>query len=192
MSRKSKRDLIIEANMPVVKRLARQLAPKFPFAAIEDLEGAGYVGLVEAANRVAPKQRSKANAFVWFRIHGAIIDANKRKQFQESQHRSLEDNLAFSAATLANSMKSSGSFGQGRDPVDARVLPDQLAEQAELRRTVELLVSELPVDVAKLMRRVMSGLSVSAAARSLGMSPAWGRARLAEARDRIGAGVILR
>jgi RNA polymerase sigma factor (sigma-70 family) len=171
----------IEKHRGMVERIAKQVHGMFPAVPLEDLCGAGYVGLCTAADRLDPQQQHKFERYAWFVIRGAIIDAHKRQAFREEIHESLGQALP------------TEGMGAYQDFVrDKRPLPDELAAREQMQRTMELLISELPVDVAKLMRAVMAGSSVNEAARQCGKSPAWGRARLAEAKDRIGAGVILR
>jgi RNA polymerase sigma factor (sigma-70 family) len=175
------RDARITEHMPLVERIARQVAPKFPRQIpIEDMVQSGCVGLVVAADRFDASRQQDFARYAWFVVRGAIIDAHKRKAYREEQHDSLEglqERMGFMPAALTR---------------DTGPLPDELAEREEKVRTVALLIAELPEAEGKLMRAVMAGASVPEAARALGRSPAWGRARLAEARDRIGAGVLLR
>lgn len=170
----------IVEHMPLVDKVARQTAYMFPQVSLEDLVSAGYVGLVDAANRIDPERQIKFEAYAWWRIRGAIIDAHKRRQYQEAQHQSLEaisERAGYTPPALL---------------IDHGPSPEQLADRAQQIRTVNMLLAELPRLEADLMRGVMSGMSVSAAARAVGMSSCWGRARFAEARDRLGAGMILR
>lgn len=180
MFRRWHREREIIAYMPQVNKLARQLrAQMFPFASVEDLVSAGTVGLLEAAQRYEPDQGSFA-PFAYWRTRGAMIDAHKRQAYREEQHDSIEDihdRLGYLPAEIAQ---------------DNRPLPDAQAERSEMERAVQVLISELPELEASLMRLVMEGSSVPEAARKLGRSPAWGRARLAAARDRVGAGMVLR
>lgn len=166
--------------MDIVERVARQVAPMFArHIPIEDLISSGYVGLCVAADRYQPG-RGKFAAFAWFHVRGAIIDAHKRQAYREEQNTSIDgirERLGFLPADLAR---------------DERPLPDELAQTKELERSIHALVDMLPEQEAALFRAVMGGASVPAAARALGRSPAWGRARMAAARGRVGAGVMLR
>ena len=185
MTRRAMHQMIV-AYMPLVHSEAIKLRPKFPQVALEDLRSAGYVGLCQAASRLDPQRLTYFGPFARYRIRGAIIDANKRQQYREAQHVSLD--------TVA-----SNYYGEDllrvdhpNDLPDATPLPDAQAEQSEREQAVALLISELPAQESALMRALMAGMSVTDASKALGMSRAWGRARMAEMRDRIGAGMILR
>ena len=167
--------------MPMVTRIAKQLAPKLPRQIpLEDLIQAGMVGLCLAADHFDATVQSDFERYAWFRVRGSIIDAHKRRAYREELHQSLEgmqERLGFLPADIQR---------------DHAPLPDEIAEQNEMARTVALLISELPVLEQQLFRCVMAGASPGTAARSVGRSPAWGRARLAAVRSRVGAGIVLR
>jgi DNA-binding NarL/FixJ family response regulator len=54
-----------------------------------------------------------------------------------------------------------------------------------------MLISELPELEQRLIQAIMAGVPVKEIARQCGRSPAWVHARLAEAKKRIGAGIVL-
>ncbi len=174
------RDRRIEQHLHMVRTIARQVAHMLPpRVPLDDLISAGHVGLCTAAERYSP-ERGEFVRYAWFVIRGAIIDSCKRRRYREELHESVEgmrERLGYMPGALV------------RDPGPS---PEVLAEREQAVQAVRLLISELPREEAELMRAVMGGASVSAAARSLGRSPAWGRAKLAEARDRVGAGMMLR
>lgn len=175
------RDARITSHMDLVERIARQVQGMFArHIPHEDLVSAGYVGLCVAADRFDPARNKDFARYAYFVVRGAIIDAHKRQAYREEQHDSLQG------------MQERLGYLPSRVVRDDSPLPDERAAQSEAERAVAMLIRELPPADAELMRLVMQGSSVSEAARSLGRSPAWGRARLAEARDRVGAGMVLR
>jgi RNA polymerase sigma factor for flagellar operon FliA len=67
--------LWVEQCLPRVQHMARVLAPKMPHASQEELESAGYEGLVQAALRYEPESGVPFGAFAHYRVRGAMIDA---------------------------------------------------------------------------------------------------------------------
>lgn len=167
--------------MPLVERLAQEVRPMFArHIPLEDLVHAGVLGAIKAVDRYDPGKGQKLEAYAWFVIRGAIIDAHKRRAYREEQHVSID-------AVRERIGCEPSSWLRDRGP-----LPDELADKAQRAATVQMLIAELPDHEAQLMRLVMDGSSVNQAAVAVGRSSAWGRAKLAEARDRIGAGLVLR
>lgn len=65
----------IEKYVYLVKKVAAKLKQSLPPQVdIGDLEGAGYLGLLDAANRFDPKRGVKFETFSMPRIRGAILD----------------------------------------------------------------------------------------------------------------------
>ncbi|MCW1930248.1 MAG: sigma-70 family RNA polymerase sigma factor [Candidatus Kerfeldbacteria bacterium] len=70
----SQKELIMQ-YMPLVKKIAKMYIRRLPeHVHIEDLISAGYVGLVEAAERYRPEHGSNFATFATWRIRGAMID----------------------------------------------------------------------------------------------------------------------
>ncbi len=61
--------------VPIIRSLAMRLARRLPpHVLIEDLVGAGFVGLVEAYSRYEPALRDRFDAYALVRIRGAMLD----------------------------------------------------------------------------------------------------------------------
>jgi RNA polymerase sigma factor FliA len=67
--------LVIE-HVPVVRFIARQIHKRLPqHVPIEDLYGAGVVGLLEALDRFIPSKQVEFRSYAQFRIRGSILDS---------------------------------------------------------------------------------------------------------------------
>ncbi len=72
---KEQRDELTTQFLPLVKRIASSVSKKAPSSvAIEDLIGAGMLGLVDAASRYDPERAKQFRSFAEARIRGAMID----------------------------------------------------------------------------------------------------------------------
>lgn len=129
-----KRDLLIEYYMPLVYQTAERMAGKLPpFIDVQDLIGAGTLGLIDAVNRFEPERGIKFSTYCCMRIGGAIIDELRRLDWAPRLVRSRVNQLertrdAFEAA-------------QGRPPTD-----EELAQALEMTpEEFELLIKETQV-----------------------------------------------
>ena len=78
----STRDDRIAALLPMVRRIAARIARRLPdHVQIEDLVGAGLVGLTEAASRFDPDREERFVGYATMRIRGAILDELRRSDF---------------------------------------------------------------------------------------------------------------
>ncbi len=72
---REEREEITKDYLPLVKRIAVSVSRKAPASvAIEDLIGAGMLGLVDAASRYDPARAEQFRAFAEARVRGAMID----------------------------------------------------------------------------------------------------------------------
>ena len=76
---KTRRDQLILAHLPLVKHAIGRLLGRLPSGVdAENLESAGVLGLVEAANRFDPERGVKFETFAYLRIRGAVVDEMRR------------------------------------------------------------------------------------------------------------------
>ncbi|MGH8980138.1 MAG: sigma-70 family RNA polymerase sigma factor [Acidimicrobiales bacterium] len=69
------RERLVHLYYPLVKHVARNLAPTFfRHAAVDDLEGYGAVGLIDAIDRYDPNRGVQFSTFAVHRIRGAVYD----------------------------------------------------------------------------------------------------------------------
>ena len=67
---------IVTAFLPVVRRMARRMHARLPPGVdVDDLVGAGLLGLLEAAARFEPGRGVPFGSFARHRIQGAMVDA---------------------------------------------------------------------------------------------------------------------
>jgi RNA polymerase sigma factor (sigma-70 family) len=171
--RRWRREREILALMPMVDRIARDVRWMFaPHLELSDLTQAGNLGLVRAANAFEPAKAGSAGfeSYAYFRVRGAIIDAHKRRAYREEANISLQ---AFG--------KDDGWLPPALD-TDPRPLPDAIAARDQIRRRLQEAVDDLPEIEGRVLRAQLDGQPVRAVAHEIGMSPAWTRTKLAEAK----------
>ena len=73
------RDQLITEHLPLVRHILGRIGPRLPNAVDqENLEGAGILGLVEAAQHFDPVRGVTFKTFAYRRIRGAIFDELRR------------------------------------------------------------------------------------------------------------------
>lgn len=163
--------------LPMVDRVAKDL--RWMFARhldLRDLTQAGTVGLVKAANAFEPGKASTAGfePFAYFRVRGAIIDSQKRRTYREEANVSLQALASAHDGWLPPSLDTDGA-----------PLPDELAEDAEIRRKLENAIQSLPKTEQTVLRSKLAGHPLATTARAVGRSMTWTRAKLQEAETMV-------
>ena len=80
----------VESHAELVTRIARRLKRRLPVLSFDELESIGNEALVQAAMRYDPKSAASFSTFAHYRIHGAMIDAaRKRTPARRKQKRAL-------------------------------------------------------------------------------------------------------
>jgi RNA polymerase sigma factor for flagellar operon FliA len=75
----NQRQQLILTHLSLVRHIIGRLKVKFPRGTdLENLEAAGVLGLVEAANRFDPQRGSRFETFAYLRIRGAVFDELRR------------------------------------------------------------------------------------------------------------------
>ena len=70
-----KRNELAKSYLPIVRKIAMGLSNKAPpSVSMDDLIGAGLIGLMDAASRYDPERKEQFGAFVATRVRGAMID----------------------------------------------------------------------------------------------------------------------
>jgi RNA polymerase sigma factor for flagellar operon FliA len=73
------RNELIESHLNVVRHILGKLVAQLPPGVdVENLESAGTLGLVEAANKFDPERGVKFETYAYTRIRGAILDELRR------------------------------------------------------------------------------------------------------------------
>jgi RNA polymerase sigma factor for flagellar operon FliA len=79
LSAQSQREELILGNLSLVRHILGRLAARLPRGVdMDNLEAAGVLGLVEAANRYEPERGINFKTFAYTRIRGAIYDELRR------------------------------------------------------------------------------------------------------------------
>jgi RNA polymerase sigma factor for flagellar operon FliA len=75
----NQRQQLILTHLSLVRHIIGRLKAKFPRGMdLENLEAAGVLGLVEAANRFDPQRGIRFETFAYLRIRGAVFDELRR------------------------------------------------------------------------------------------------------------------
>jgi RNA polymerase sigma factor for flagellar operon FliA len=76
---KARRDELIVRTLPLVRHVVGRILARLPAGVdTENLESAGTLGLVEAANRFDPERGIKFETYAYTRIRGAVLDELRR------------------------------------------------------------------------------------------------------------------
>jgi RNA polymerase sigma factor for flagellar operon FliA len=137
-------------NMPLVKRLARMVAARVPSrVSLDDLVGAGMLGLVLAADRFDGVRGVPFETFARWRIHGALLDFLRG-----------EDPLTREARRRLRESQRSGTEGGEPQFLDVDAIADRLsldtpqaydATDALARIRLRKIVGALPENDRKLL-----------------------------------------
>jgi RNA polymerase sigma factor (sigma-70 family) len=146
-----------------------------PHLDLRDLTQAGAVGLVSAADTYHPTRGDFA-PYAYFRIRGAIIDSQKRRTYREEGHVSLQAIAEAHDGWLPPELDT-----------DPAALADAIAEREEIHRILANAIARLPELEQRVLRGHLDGQSLAVTAKSMGRSLTWTRAKLAEAREAVGA-----
>jgi RNA polymerase sigma factor for flagellar operon FliA len=91
----------VEAHLPLVWRVARQMARRLPATiAAEDLVGAGTLGLIGALSRYESARCERFSAYAEFRIRGAILDQLREMDWMPRTLRTKRKRLDAASAKL--------------------------------------------------------------------------------------------
>lgn len=182
-----RRERLILDHLPMAARIARSVAHLFAqHLDIRDLEQAGCLGLVQAADRYRSED-GPFTRFAYFRVRGAIIDQQKRRAYREELHYSVDEWLEHDNEGEASSRDTFLQGQIGRYLRDRGPLPDDLAGRRQrvtrLRRALDLL----PDDEREIAIRALKGELAAQIAATFGHSPNWARVRLNAARVKLAA-----
>lgn len=70
------RDEVLLENLPMVRFIARRIHERLPqHVNLDDLVGAGILGLIDAASKFDPVKNTQFRTYAQFRVRGAIMDS---------------------------------------------------------------------------------------------------------------------
>ncbi len=167
--RRWKREAAIKERMAEVEVIARRESRRFvSHLDLHDLVQAGCVGLVDAANKYHP-DRGKFEAYAYFRIKGAVIDANKRRAYREELNVSIQE---FSDSR-------DGWLPPHLDRCTAP-LPDAVMEREQALRRVQEATAGLSRKDQRLLQAWSDGATVREQCKVSGLNQSQTRDRVVE------------
>jgi RNA polymerase sigma factor (sigma-70 family) len=88
---RARRDRLALEHLDWARGIARHVSTTLPtWFAYEDLAGAAEIGLLQAAERWNPSHGVPFRAFAARRVHGACMDAVRRREYRERGHQTIE------------------------------------------------------------------------------------------------------
>lgn len=175
LAEQTRRNELIESHVGLVRHILGKLLTQLPSGVdAENLESAGVLGLVEAANKFDPDRGIKFETYAYTRVRGAILD-ELRRNCPLPQHvlekaaliraatQSLPAGASIDEVALASGLTRDQvvdcltamrltrveSWEREGDPLGTRVAdhadgPEALAEKAELKRLLAEAIAALP------------------------------------------------
>ncbi|MCB9554930.1 MAG: RNA polymerase sigma factor FliA [Deltaproteobacteria bacterium] len=99
------RNTLAKKLIPLVHEVAGQVARRVPsHVALEDLVGAGMLGLVGAINRYDPERSDTFKGYAEFRIRGEIMDELRRRDIMSRDARIESKKLQRTIQELSNTL----------------------------------------------------------------------------------------
>jgi RNA polymerase sigma factor (sigma-70 family) len=181
---KKRREKLVLDHMHIVDRITDQVARKMTHLDPEDLRQAGFVGLLQAADRYKPKNGVFAH-YCYFRIRGQMIDEHKRSAYR--------DDVLF--LNSIDEMQSGGNLNPDRDNlpkvvvIDRGPRPEEAAAKREQARLLALALQDLEEDERAVFLASLQGIALIKTAQAMGRPVSWAREKLANARLQLGARV---
>jgi RNA polymerase sigma factor FliA len=118
--------------LPFVRRVVLRLARRLPsHVRVEDLMGAGIVGLLEAMERYDPSRATDFEAFAEFRVKGALLDELRRRDLMARDARLASKQIEEAIGVLAQRL--------GREPEEPEIAQQLGLSVGELRLRLEKL-----------------------------------------------------
>jgi RNA polymerase sigma factor FliA len=117
------RDALILTYYPMVSRVARRMAARYPSSVeVDDLVSIGTMGLIDAAERYDAEICSSFAGYARIRVQGAIVDALRKADWVPRSVRNRNRNLVEARKVLAERL--------GRDP-SREELAEELGMEAD-------------------------------------------------------------
>lgn len=140
------REAAVLAGVPLVRSLLGKISvPDHPLASLDDLEGAGLVGLVEALNGYDPTNGAAFMTYAYLRVRGAIIDYLRSLDVLSLDKRKQVAEAGAVAETLRQELGAEPSDREVADRMGVDLADyDRLMTEAQARFALSL---DAPVDV---------------------------------------------
>lgn len=145
-------DRLIEEHRDLVRRLARKVRSELGLQCeVEDLEGYGFEGLVQARERFDASRGVRFSTFAYYRVRGAILDGVRQMAFLPRRaHRRLQIAEATDQITEPLAGARAGAASAGTDTLEGTVatLDDSLSK-ITAAFTLAALGQESPSETSK-------------------------------------------
>jgi RNA polymerase sigma factor FliA len=170
---------LVHQHLHLVRAIARRVRRELDgHVEIEDLEGHGMEGLVQAAARFDRRRGASFATFAAYRIRGAMYDAvralGRYSRREVAEHRAA-------AALTAQPLPSDPDAVAGDAPP-----ADEIAAARERRRQLHDAVARLPGQESQVIRKVyFEDKMLTDAGAELGLSKSWSSRLHARAVDRL-------
>lgn len=135
----AKEKLLME-HLPLVKYIAGHMAIGLPSSVeVDDLIGAGVVGLIEAVNNFDPSRGVKLETFASVRIRGAIVDELRKMDWMPRSIRKNSRRIKKAVIQLEHQL--------GRQPTDKElaqnleISPEELSKRLDQSQAATPLIS---------------------------------------------------
>jgi len=162
----------VEENTDLVELIARIVRRTHPQVSMEDFQGAGHIGLVQAARRYRPGSGASFRTFASRRIRGEMLELVRRRHLRENSNPSVED--AFEFRTYAHPERSPQVYGKTGNGERIEIADHRASEAAaavETRCRVVSILDHLPPNEAEaLQMRFMEERPLRDVAGRLGIS----------------------
>ncbi|WP_320669619.1 sigma-70 family RNA polymerase sigma factor [Patulibacter defluvii] len=131
------RDRLVTRLTPLVRHIVNRKVRQLPaYCEIDDLAAAGLEALVVSIERFDPDRGATLEQYVWTRIHGAVLDELRRRDWAPRSLRRWERSYEQAARELRGSLE--------REPTDHELAGHLGAPVAEVReRRAQLAIAEV-------------------------------------------------
>jgi len=131
------RDSLVVDNIALVRSLAQRLSQRLPSqVTVDDLTGAGMLGLIEAAGRYKPSLGVPFQAFARRRIQGAMLDALRDLDWAPRSLRRLRRDV--DTATAAVRARTGGDPQPADVAAELDMAPSRYEQALEQLRMLDL------------------------------------------------------
>lgn len=152
------RDELIERNRHLVPLTVRRVVPRIPAnLEADDLEGAGYLGLIQAADRFDPERGIRFSSFAIGKIRGAVLEYLRQEDWVPRSVRDKQKRGEDVTIVRQVSLEAEREDGEGASVLDHLAAPDASPEETMLRThetdRVQALIRWLPARERQICER---------------------------------------
>jgi RNA polymerase sigma factor for flagellar operon FliA len=142
------REILVRDTLPLVERVASSLAARLPpQVELSDLTQAGFLGLLDAAQKFDWDKGVRFSTYAELRIRGAILDSLRALDWVPRSLRRRRRELASARSLLATRL--------GREPSEEELASELKLSVSQLRVTAERVFrSEVASDASERVDRV--------------------------------------